>query len=93
MDVHVSPRSNKGPVFTGRAPLASVPETKETPPNVPPQKQELASVIITEMPAGENDMPTDFYLSELYAQLCSLLNTNPDRFNEEEKGLFCVISD
>lgn len=49
-EVQASPRP-KPPVFTGRAPLESVPETKETPPAVA-EKQDIASVIITEMPAG-----------------------------------------
>lgn len=85
LDHAPSPRT-KGPAFTGRAPLASVPETKETPPMVV-QKQDVASVLVTEMAAGENnDIPADFYLSELYAQLCSLLNTSPERFNDADRG-------
>uniref|UniRef100_A0A914M9N4 Serine/threonine-protein kinase PLK n=1 Tax=Meloidogyne incognita TaxID=6306 RepID=A0A914M9N4_MELIC len=84
-DVQPSPRS-KGPAFTGRAPLAPVPEAKETPPMVT-HKQDKAAVLITEMPAGENNgVPQDYYLSDLYAQLCSLLNTNTERFNEADRG-------
>uniref|UniRef100_A0A914HF39 Serine/threonine-protein kinase PLK n=1 Tax=Globodera rostochiensis TaxID=31243 RepID=A0A914HF39_GLORO len=83
-DHATSPRA-KGPAFTGHAPLAPVPEAKETQPTVT-VKQDVASVLITEMAAGENnDVPADFYLSDLYAQLCSLLNTNTERFNEADR--------
>uniref|UniRef100_A0A183BZ25 Serine/threonine-protein kinase PLK n=1 Tax=Globodera pallida TaxID=36090 RepID=A0A183BZ25_GLOPA len=75
----------KDPLFTGHAPLAPVPEAKETQPTVT-VKQDVASVLITEMAAGDNnDVPADFYLSDLYAQLCSLLNTNTERFNEADR--------
>lgn len=36
---------------------------------------------------GENnEVPADYYLSDLYAQLCSLLNTDTERFNEADRG-------
>lgn len=31
-----------------------------------------------------NDVPSDYYLSELYSQISSLLNSNPDRFNDRD---------
>ncbi|KAI1724921.1 protein kinase domain-containing protein [Ditylenchus destructor] len=73
----------KSPAYTARA-LATVPEAHAMKDIV---KQDAASVIVTEKIHGDhNDVPSDYHLSELYKQLCSLQSNDPEKFDERDLG-------
>uniref|UniRef100_A0A915EAK1 polo kinase n=1 Tax=Ditylenchus dipsaci TaxID=166011 RepID=A0A915EAK1_9BILA len=70
----------RSPAYTRTLP--TVPESQV----VKSVKQDAASVLVTEKAPDDHNMPSDFFLSDLYSQLSSLFNSNPDRFKESDKG-------
>uniref|UniRef100_A0A915DM13 Serine/threonine-protein kinase PLK n=1 Tax=Ditylenchus dipsaci TaxID=166011 RepID=A0A915DM13_9BILA len=75
----------RSPAYTRTLP--TVPESQV----VKSVKQDAASVLVTEKAPDDHNMPSDFFLSDLYSQLSSLFNSNPDRFKESDKVTLRIL--
>jgi len=53
-------------------------------PRPVPQKQDVASVLVTEKPGEQDDVPSDYFMNDLYRQICQLLETKAT-FDEGDK--------